>query len=253
MTRAMSHSAVRRFLATLGMGAGKGTPMGAGMMTGMRQRDRRALIVGVVCIGTLVGFSRGLPAWREWRHDVREEALAAITERARAEALLTMRRAIEDSLAARNERFVSLAPALLGGGSPAAAGATLAGLVSGAAATSGVRLGAVQIRPDTASSSAFTRISVRADAMGDVRGVTNMLSALERGPTLLAIRSLAIDQPDPAATSEQMEALRVTLVVEGLMLTPRAVEPRDGTSADTSSRASTSGSSADDPPTTPSP
>jgi len=190
------------------------------------QRDRRALLVGAVTVFTVVALSRGLPARSSWQRRVREDARVSRTEAARARALLGIGKAIEDSLAARDERFMALAPKLLGGESPAAAGATLAGLLSGAAASSGVRVGAVQIRPDTASTGAFMRVSVRADATGDIRGVTKMLSALERGPALLVIRSFSIDQPEPAASSDRMEALRVTLEVEGLMVTPRAPSTR---------------------------
>jgi hypothetical protein len=184
------------------------------------------LLVGAVTVFTMVALSRGLPAWSSWQRRVREDARVSRTEAARAQALLGIGRAVEDSLAVRDERFVALAPKLLGGESPAAAGATLAGLVSGAAASSGVRVGAVQIRPDTTSTGAFTRVSVRADATGDIRGVTKLLSTLERGPALLAIRSFSIDQPEPAASSDRMEALRVTLEVEGLMVTPRGPSTR---------------------------
>jgi hypothetical protein len=185
------------------------------------QRDRRALLVGAITVFTMMALSRGLPAWSAWQRRVREDARVSRAGAERARALLGIHGAIEDSLAARDERFVALAPKLLGGESPTAAGATLAGLVSGAAAGAGVRLGAVEIRPDTAGPGAFTRVAVRADATGDIRGVTKMLAALERGPTLLAIRSFSIDQPEPAAASDRMEALHVTLEVEGLMLTPR--------------------------------
>ncbi len=207
------------------------------------RRDRRALVVGAIAVITMVVLSRGLPAWSSWQRRVREDARVSRTATERARALLGIRSAIEDSLAERDERFVALAPKLLGGESPAAAGATLAGLISGAAASSGVRVGAVQIRPDSAGAGAFTRISVRADATGDVRGVMKMLSVLERGPTLLAIRSLLIDQPEPAAASDRMEALRVRLEVEGLMVTPRA----DRTSGDTSSVDTPTGASQSSP------
>lgn len=216
--------------ARLGMGSGKQGGMHRGASNGMSARDRRALIVGVVSIGSLITISRGLPAWRAWRQAAHEEAVRSATDLSRARSLLSVSGAIGDSLASRNDRFLALAPALLGGESPAAGGATLAGIVSGAAATAGVRLGAVQIHPDTTSSETFTRISVRADATGDIAGVTKMLATLERGPTLLAVRSLSIDQSEPAATSDRMESLRVSIVVEGLMLSPRAAALRTDSS-----------------------
>lgn len=244
----MTHS-TSRLLARFGIGTGmsasitRRSPTKLSERIGMSARDRRALLVGVASVGFLVAVSRGLPAWRSWRESAYEEATAATTDLARARSLLSVSRAIGDSLDARNDRFLSLAPALLGGESPAAAGATLAGIVSGAAATAGVRIGAVQIRPDTMSSSTFTRVSVRADATGDIAGVSKMLATLERGPTLLAIRSLSIDQSEPAATSDRMEALRISFAVEGLMLSPRSAKlAADSSAADTVSATGTTSS-----------
>ena len=151
----MTHSRMRH-LARLGIGTRmsgsitRRSPKKLSQIIGMSARDRRALLAGVVSIASLVAVSRVFPSWRSWRQSAYEKATAANTELARAQSLLSVSHAIDDSLAARNDRFLSLAPALLGGKSPAAAGATLAGIVSGAAATSGVRLGAVQIRSDTA-------------------------------------------------------------------------------------------------------
>jgi hypothetical protein len=59
----------------------------------------------------------------------------------------------------------------------------------------------------------FAPVSVRIDATADVRGLTNLLTRLERGPTLLVVRALSITQPEPNA---EMEALAVELTVEGL-------------------------------------
>jgi hypothetical protein len=185
----------------------------------LSSRDRHAIIVGVVTIGALVVIARGVPAWRAWHRGLHTRTAVASAEFAHAQERVRVQPVLADSLAARGARLIALAPAILDGESPAAAGATLAGLVSGAAAGAGVRLGAVQIRSDSLQRAMFTRITIRAEAVGDVRGVTRMLAALERGPTLLAIRALSIDQPEPAAPPEQMEVLRCTLTVEGVMLT----------------------------------
>lgn len=203
-----------------------GSPLSGALAPHSRlsRRDRRALLVGVLSIVAMTIVSRGLPAWRAWQHDTRQQATTVIAELSRAEALLRSHRTLADSLAARGERFAGLIPEFLSGKSPAAAGATLAGLVSGAAADAGVELGSVEIRPDSLGSGELTRVSVRVNASGDVRGVMNMLATLESGPELLAIRSLKIDQPDPGASSATMERLRVTLVVEGLLLTPRMAQ-----------------------------
>jgi len=53
-----------------------------------------------------------------------------------------------------------------------------------------------------------------------------MLAALEGGQTLLAVRELSITQPQTSAPADQMEALRVELRVEGLMLRPHRERDR---------------------------
>lgn len=192
------------------------------MRPSLTGRDRRALITGAVVIITLTALARGLPAWRHWTRTARTRAAIAAADVARAESRLRIQHQLTDSLDVRGKRLIAFAPALLNGATTASAGATLAGLVSGAA-TASLHVDAVQLLParDSASSSTFRRVAVRVDATGDVRGVVRMLAALERGPTLLAIRALGIEQAEPAAPPDHPEALHVTLTVEGLMLAPR--------------------------------
>jgi hypothetical protein len=124
-------------------------------------------------------------------------------------------------MAARGARFIALAPVVLDGSSVASGGATLASLVSGAAATANAKLGSVHVKVDTAARGArntFAHISARADLTADVRGLSRFLLALERGPTRLAIRALSVTQPEPGGASDRPEMLRVEVVVEGLAL-----------------------------------
>jgi hypothetical protein len=185
------------------------------------RRDRRVLATGILTIGAIISASHGIPAWLAWQREARASAMEVETELAHARAGAAARKVVHDSLAARGQRLLALAPALLSGDSPSSAAATLAGLLSGAAAQASVRLGAVQVRPDSVYRGAFTRVAVRANATGDINGVTQMLLALERGPTLLAIRELSITQPEPGASADRAEALRLELLVEGLMLNPK--------------------------------
>jgi hypothetical protein len=185
----------------------------------VNRRDRRALVIGACVILIVVVGRNTVPALLTWQRDAR--AAASRNEEKLGRAMLSLKRAaqVKDSLKSRSARVVALAPALLGGDSPATASATLAGIVSGAAARSNVRIGALQLSADTAATrGVFTRVSVHGDATGDIAGITAMLSALEGGPTLLAIRELSITQPEPGAPSDHAEALRVELAVVGLML-----------------------------------
>jgi len=183
---------------------------------GLSSRDLRVLIAGTVVIAALLTASRGLPAWRAWLTERRASAAEMTGELARLEAAIPLQRALKDSLRARRIRLSELSGALVPGGTPPASAAALASLLSSAAARAGVRLGAVQLRPDSAGKTAFTRVAVRADATGDIRGITRLLAALEGGQTLLSVREFSVSSPSPAGPDTQAEALRVEMVVEGL-------------------------------------
>jgi hypothetical protein len=186
----------------------------------MSPRDRRMLIIGGTVIASLIVLSKGVPAWRDWVTEARSGAAEQVRAASEADGLVAHAKAMRDTLAARNARYVALAPALVAGHTPAEASATLASLVSGAASASGVKLGAVQLRPvaDTGARRAFVRVSVHADVVGDIRGVTTMLASLERGPARLRVRDLTVTQPDPASPADRVEALKSDFTVEGLAM-----------------------------------
>ncbi len=187
----------------------------------LNDRDRRALHIGFMSVSILIVLARGVPLWLAWTRVAQENARVATTELARANALVHARHELGDSLSARGDRLVSVMPVFLAGTSPDAAGASLAGIVSRAVSDSRVEMGSIEVRADSLGTGEVARVSVRAVASGDVSGVMQMLAAIEGGPELLGVRSLRIDQPEPDASPTMMERLQVTLVVEGLVLTPR--------------------------------
>lgn len=202
-------------------------------MTGqLSPRDRRTLVLGAAVIALLVLLARGLPALRRWDAYARASAADMATEAARSESAVRSLAQGLDSLHARKARFIALGAGVLEGGSSAAAGASLASVLSGAAARAGVRMGSLQVRADTASAGTFIRVSVRADGTGDLPAITRMLGLLEGGPELLAIREIAITQPNPGGPAEAPETLRLELVVEGLALARPARVLRASASAD---------------------
>jgi type II secretion system (T2SS) protein M len=203
-------------------------------------RERRVVLGAATLIVLSIFASRVAPAWRTWNGERRNAADRGSIEVAAARVAITTLDATRDTLAARNARYLALAPALLAGETPGAAGASLAALVSAAVADAEMKLGAMQLRVDTTLGSVFTRVSVRADAHGDVGGVTRLLLALERGPVLLAVRQIAISQPDPAAPPDRPEVLRVDFTVEGLALEVGAAKRADVATA-TNSRVRPSG------------
>ena len=191
------------------------------MRLGMSARDRRVLLLGAASITLAIGGSRALPVWREWYLGSRTSAVHLRAELSSAQTSIRQASVTRDSLGARKRRLLAMLPLLASGETPQMAGAGLASTIAAAAEASGVRLGTVQVRPDSAGRSVFTRVGVRADVTGDVRGVAAFLGALERDATLFAVRELAISQPEPAAPAERAEALHVELFVEALALTPR--------------------------------
>jgi hypothetical protein len=187
------------------------------MSLAISTRDRRVLAFGAAAISLLLLVGRGIPAWSRWDADARASAVELRAEAAGADAAVRSLPALRDSAAARSERLVDLAPAIVAGESVASAGASLASLVSGAAAKAGVQLGAVQLsQPDSAARTVFTRLRVRTDATGDLPSLLRFLQALEGGPTLLAVREWSISQPNAGGPADRPEQLRLELSVEGL-------------------------------------
>jgi hypothetical protein len=197
------------------------------MTLAMSDRDRRTLLLGALVVGALVAGVRGVPAVRGWQESARAASAEMQDAVARAEGALAHLAPALDSLEARRERFIALAPGVVDGDTRAAAGAALASRLSGAAAGAGVRMGAVQVRPDTVSTGTFTRIVARADATGDLPALARLLADLERGPELLAIREISINQPEAGGPADRPEALRMELAVEALALV-RAPAPAAG-------------------------
>jgi hypothetical protein len=180
-------------------------------------RERRVVLAGAATVFALIAGTRGIPAWLAWKEERFESAVELVAKAARAQTHVRDLEATLDTLERRRSRFEALAPVLVGVGSPTAGAGALASLVSGAAQAAGVQLGSIQVRTDTASARTMKRVSIRANVVGDVRGITALLLAIEQGPALLAVRELSITQPDPAAPDDRPEALQMELVVEGLV------------------------------------
>lgn len=148
------------------------------------------------------------------RTEAAERQLAAAREEL-AEAPFT-----RDSLGARAQRLVALAPRLIAGRTPAEAAADLSSLVTGLAAEQQVRVIRMNPLPDSGSP-LFTRVGLRIDAQGDVGGLARWLSALEEGQRLLAVREIAVTAPEPTAPATRPEALHAELTIVG-WAAPRA-------------------------------
>jgi hypothetical protein len=192
------------------------------MKLAIAKRDLRALGRGVVVIGTIIGLGRGIPAWRRWERAVRNDAGATAHSLAVVEAGLRQLPRMRDSVVARRRELETIGSRVFETTSVEEATAALAVYVSDQAAESSVKVGSVQLRPDsTFSADGFARVAVRLNATGDVTGLATLLGALEGDSLLIAVRELVVNQPEPAAPSTKLEILRFELLVEGLAMHPR--------------------------------
>jgi type II secretion system (T2SS) protein M len=192
----------------------------------LSDRDRRTLMYGAAAIAVLLLLTKGVPAWHAWQRDAEAGAIELAADAARSDAAIASYPLLHDSLRVRSARLLSLDSTIVTGTDPASAAASLATIVSDAAADAGVRLGAIQPRVDSEphslganrapSHQVVAHVSVRGDAIGDVVALTQFLADLEHGPVLLAVRALSITQPEPAAPSSRMETLHADFTVVGL-------------------------------------
>jgi type II secretion system (T2SS) protein M len=178
------------------------------------------MLVGGALVACMLLGARGLPAAYLWQRELHANALESRTALYEARILMNSESMLRESTIVRGKRVIDLAPLLLNGDSPSASGATLEGVLSQAAMMSKVQLGAVELQSDSGGKTIFEHVAVRASANGDIRGLTNMLAQLERGPALLSIKQLSITQPEMDAGLNRMESLHMELVVEGISLFP---------------------------------
>jgi hypothetical protein len=183
-------------------------------------QDRRMLAIGVVAMAVLVGGGRGVPVLLRWTRDRRASAASVVEATARAEASVRHSRETQALLGVARTRLAAYDSATLTGSSPATAGAALAEIVSDAASDAEITLGSVQLRGDSISRTALTRVAARASVSGDLNGIALFLETLEGVPELLAIRELSITQSGQPGVPGQPETLRAELLVEGVWRNP---------------------------------
>jgi hypothetical protein len=182
----------------------------------MSPRDRRALGVGLAAMCANVGGSRLVPRWHAWDETARASAQALDVDVAALDARLRQLPAMRDSARARSARASTMRTRLIEAPTVGAAGARLATEIGNVADDLGIRVGAVQIRPDTLFRAGFARVAVTLSATGDVTHLADLLQSLESSELLLAVRELTITPTDALAPDERPEILQFQLVVEGL-------------------------------------
>ncbi len=184
---------------------------------GISERERRMVTTSALAIAALLFGTKVLPRWQA----ARAEALSATAEMKRsvrlARNLVSAEKWLRDSAVSRGSSFLNLASRVLSERSIGSAGAELAEIINVAAAAAGVRMGSTYILSDTIRFRVFQQVAVRTAVMGDIASVMRLLTALEGGPTALAIRDLTISQLNTASGDREPEMLRAELAVAALM------------------------------------
>ena len=187
----------------------------------MTARDRRALILGAVAIGTAVLVLRVLP----WGVRRGSSGYALLRERS---ALLARTRdemaslpSLRDSTAVLSQALVGSAPQLLSGSTAAEASADLSGRMNLVAARAPAKVERLDPLPDSAGEGRLGRVRVRAAFEGDVRGLVALLQALDRGDEVLKLDELHVEAPRALTAERGPEILKIEITVSGWYIKPR--------------------------------
>lgn len=179
-------------------------------------RDRKTLIGGLLAVATIATAGRAVPRWRAWDEQARTTAADLTGEVSALETQLRQLPALRDSARVRVARADTARGRLVKGATVGAAGADLATLVSDVADDLGIKVSAVQIRPDTLFRGGYARVAVSLTAAGDVTHLADLLTALESSESLLAVRELTVTPADVLLPDGRPETIRFQLLVEAL-------------------------------------
>jgi hypothetical protein len=191
----------------------------------MSSRDRKTLAAGVVGILMILAAGRVIPLWREWDGQSRTSAVELTAQLASLEEQLELLPVLRDSARVRGVRAAAAWERLIESPTAGAAGANLATQVADIADDLGVKVSAVQIRPDTLFRSGFARVAVSFTATGDVTHLTDLLAALEASDALMAVRELTVTPADVLLPDGRPEVIRFQLLIEALAVKSA---PKDG-------------------------
>lgn len=181
-------------------------------------RDRRALMIGVAIITGSTVLTSGIPAYARLHESMAREAWLATGEAERVSGALRRAAATEAALQDAHERFLALAPRLIGGREPATMAASLAASVAGAADLARLELRSLTPVGDSARGQAFQRVALRAEAVGDLRHLLEFLEHLGALGPAITIQEVTVEQAHFPLADGEPEQLTVRLHVTAVGL-----------------------------------
>lgn len=177
----------------------------------------RGRVAALVTLAIAVSLCfRALLAWRSAVARVRADASVAVRELAETYVLVGSTKAMRDSLRARRVRLDDLTRGIISARSAADASSRLSAVVSRSAKDVGLSLTsmALVVSSDSAFETSVAR--VRAEARGDVTGLTQFLLLFENDAARIRVVSLDVRPLDPLGAA-QTEELVLSFTVEGLV------------------------------------
>jgi hypothetical protein len=174
------------------------------------------LLIGATSVGSIFGIGRGAPLLLAWQRGEVEQAATLTSELRSSRTELRSLAAMRDSAQARGARLAWFDSSMLSGVSASAASAALATSLTDLADAAPIKVSSMQLRADSAAPGSIVPVAVRITGTTDVHGLGEFLRSVEGGDTPLAVREVAITQPEPNAPDGKIENLRVDILVEGL-------------------------------------
>ncbi len=175
-------------------------------------RERRTVWIGLVVslLGLTVAYGV-VPFARHWQQ--REQQIAAEAERlARLRGLIAYETQLGDAVQARVGALEAGPQRLLSGRTPALAASALQGLLQDFADRSQVTISRLDVAgAPVTGNGPLPMIPASVSAIGDIYGVTDLLSLIQNGPRLLEITELSV-RPNPALRGG---LLQVSLTLRG--------------------------------------
>ena len=169
-------------------------------------RERRTITIALAVLATAIVVVYGiLPYARRW--SAREELIAMRAEQVgRLKWLVANESSLEKTVAARIAQGTGVErPRLLAGRSPALAASALQTVVQSYADEAGITVRELNVAgaPDSAAAGVES-IPATVSAIGDIWSVTDFVSRLQHGSTLIDIRELGVS-PNPALRGELLQ------------------------------------------------
>jgi hypothetical protein len=183
---------------------------------GISARERRTIVLGVVLTASTLALTYAvIPFARRWH--AREQVIATETERlARLRGLVSNEARLQELALARSAALESGQQRLLAGRTPALAASAMQSLLQDFADQSQVSVsrldvaGEPEVTPGT-----LPMIPATIAAVGDIHGITSLLSLMQHGALLLDIAELTV-RPNPALRGE---LLQLTVKLHGAYIT----------------------------------